>query len=112
MNNYILLYIFGIILAKYSQILLKKATLQEYDSKLREYVNPYVIIGYSLFVINAGLNVIALKGVPLKQAPVLESLSYVIILVFGWYFLGEKITKRKVIGNIIIIIGIVVFSIQ
>ncbi|PED06406.1 EamA family transporter [Bacillus pseudomycoides] len=112
MNNYILLYIFGIILANYSQILLKKSTLQEYDSKLREYVNPYVIIGYSLFVINAGLNVIALKGVPLKQAPVLESLSYVIILVFGWYFLGEKITKRKVIGNIIIIIGIVVFSIQ
>ncbi|EEM05830.1 Conserved hypothetical multidrug-efflux transporter [Bacillus pseudomycoides] len=107
-----MLYIFGIILANYSQILLKKATLQEYDSKLREYVNPYVIIGYSLFVINAGLNVIALKGVPLKQAPVLESLSYVIILVFGWYFLGEKITKRKVIGNIIIIIGIVVFSIQ
>lgn len=95
MNNYILLYIFGIILANYSQILLKKATLQEYDSKLREYVNPYVIIGYSLFVINAGLNVIALKGVPLKQAPVLESLSYVIILVFGWYFLGEKITKEK-----------------
>ncbi|MBY0597975.1 EamA family transporter [Bacillus bingmayongensis] len=110
MNNYILLYTFGIILANYSQILLKKATLQEYDSEWREYVNHYVIIGYSLFVINAGLNVIALKGVPLKQAPVLESLSYVIILVFGWYFLGEKITKRKIIGNIII--GIVVFSIQ
>ncbi|PEB50564.1 multidrug ABC transporter [Bacillus pseudomycoides] len=112
MNKYILLYIFGIILANYSQILLKKATLQQYDSKLREYVNQYVIIGYSLFVINAGLNVIALKGVPLKQAPVLESLSYLIILVFGWYFLGEKITKRKVIGNIIIIIGVIVFSIQ
>ncbi|MFJ8530469.1 EamA family transporter [Bacillus sp. NPDC094106] len=112
MNKYVLLYIFGIILANYSQILLKKATLQQYDSKLREYVNQYVIIGYSLFVINAGLNVIALKGVPLKQAPVLESLSYLIILVFGWYFLGEKITKRKVIGNIIIIIGVIVFSIQ
>lgn len=83
MNNYILLYIFGIILANYSQILLKTATLQEYDSKIKEYVNHYVIIGYSLFVINAGLNVIALKGVPLKQAPVLESLSYVIILVFS-----------------------------
>ncbi|WP_410982205.1 EamA family transporter [Bacillus cereus] len=112
MNNYMLLFIFGIILANYSQILLKKATLQEYDSKLREYVNPYVIIGYSLFVINAGLNVIALKGLSLKQASALESLSYLIILVFGWYFLGEKITKRKVIGNIIIVIGVVVFSIQ
>ncbi|MBC6972358.1 EamA family transporter [Bacillus sp. Xin] len=112
MNNYMLLFIFGIILANYSQILLKKATLQEYDSKLREYVNPYVIIGYSLFVINAGLNVIALKGLSLKQASALESLSYLIILVFGWYFLGEKITKRKILGNIIIVIGVVVFSIQ
>ncbi|PEC57425.1 multidrug ABC transporter, partial [Bacillus wiedmannii] len=53
MNSYMLLFIFGIILANYSQILLKKATLQQYDSRIKEYVNPYVIIGYSLFVINA-----------------------------------------------------------
>ncbi|CAG9612583.1 multidrug ABC transporter [Bacillus sp. AFS018417] len=112
MNKFVLLYIFGIILANYSQILLKKATLAVYDKKWKEYVNRYVIIGYSLFVINAGLNVIAMKGVPLKQAPVLESLSYVVILIFSWYFLGEKITKRKVIGNIIIIIGIAVFCMQ
>jgi drug/metabolite transporter (DMT)-like permease len=112
MNKFVLLYIFGVILANYSQILLKKATLAVYDAKWKEYVNRYVISGYSLFVINAGLNVIAMKGVPLKQAPVLESLSYVVILVFSWYFLGEKITKRKVIGNIIIIIGIAVFCMQ
>ncbi|EMA6343179.1 EamA family transporter [Bacillus cytotoxicus] len=112
MNNYMLLFIFGIILANYSQILLKKATLQKYDSKLREYVNHYVIIGYSLFVMNAGFNVIALKGLPLKQASALESLSYLIILVFSWYFLGEKITKRKLIGNLIIVIGVVIYCIQ
>ena len=89
MNSYMLLFIFGIILANYSQILLK-ATLQQYDSRIKEYVNPYVIIGYSLFVINAGLNVIAMKGMALKQASALESLSYIIILIFCWYFLGEK----------------------
>ncbi|PFJ11508.1 multidrug ABC transporter [Bacillus cereus] len=112
MNSYMLLFIFGIILANYSQILLKKATLQQYDSRIKEYVNPYVIIGYSLFVMNAGLNVIALKGMPLKQASALESLSYIIILIFGWYFLGEKITKRKIIGNIIIVVGVIVYCIQ
>ncbi|EEL88314.1 Conserved hypothetical multidrug-efflux transporter [Bacillus cereus AH1272] len=48
----------------------------------------------------------------LKQASALESLSYIIILIFGWYFLGEKITKRKVIGNIIIVIGVIVYCIQ
>ncbi|MCU5515546.1 multidrug ABC transporter, partial [Bacillus wiedmannii] len=30
----------------------------------------------------------------------------------SWYFLGEKITKRKIFGNLIIIIGIIVFCIQ
>ncbi|AFQ15504.1 EamA family transporter [Bacillus thuringiensis] len=112
MNSYMLLFIFGIILANYSQILLKKATLQQYDSRIKEYVNPYVIIGYSLFVLNAGLNVIAMKGMELKQASALESLSYIIILIFGWYFLGEKITKRKLIGNMIIIFGVIVYCIQ
>ncbi|ARZ64985.1 multidrug ABC transporter [Bacillus wiedmannii] len=112
MNKFVLLYIFGVVLANYSQILLKKATLSNYDTKWKEYVNRYVIVGYSLFVINAGLNVIALKGVPLKQAPVIESLSYIFILIFSWYFLGEKITRRKIFGNLIIIIGIIVFCIQ
>ncbi|PEY34543.1 multidrug ABC transporter [Bacillus cereus] len=81
----------------------QKTSLQEYDSKLREYANPYVIIGYSLLGINAGLNIFALK-----QASALESLSYLIISMFGWYFLGEIITKEKVIGNIIIEIRFVV----
>lgn len=64
--------------------------MQQYDSRIKEYVNPYVIIGYSLFVINAGLNVIAMKGMALKQASALESLSYIIILIFGWYFLEKN----------------------
>ncbi|MFX3622872.1 MAG: EamA family transporter [Ectobacillus sp.] len=112
MNNYILLFIFGIVLANYSQILLKKATLQKYDTRWKEYVNMYVIVGYSLFTVNAGLNIIAMKGIPLKQASVLESLSYFIMLLFSWYFLGERITKRKIIGNIIIVCGIFVFFLQ
>ncbi|MCQ6355420.1 EamA family transporter [Bacillus sp. S4] len=61
---------------------------------------------------NVGLNVITLKGLALKQASALESLSYIIILIFSWYFLGEKITKRKIIGNIIIVIGVIIYCIQ
>ncbi|WP_379970343.1 EamA family transporter [Ectobacillus sp. sgz5001026] len=112
MNNYILLFLFGVLLANYSQILLKKATLQKYDSKLREYANRYVIIGYTLFVINACFNLIALKGISLAVASVLESCSYIIMLLFSRLFLGEPITPRKVIGNVIIICGIIIFFIK
>ncbi|RAN88436.1 hypothetical protein B5P41_19185 [Bacillus sp. SRB_28] len=64
------------------------------------------------FIINAALNVTALKGLALKQASALQSLSYIIILIFSWYFLGEKVTKRKIIGNIIIVIGVIIYCIQ
>ncbi len=100
---------FGVLIANYSQILLKKATLQKYDSKLREYANRYVIAGYMLFTINAGINIIAMKGMSVALVSVLESCSYIIMLIFSRLFLGEPITKRKVLGNIIIVIGIMVY---
>ncbi|WP_416828554.1 EamA family transporter [Ectobacillus polymachus] len=109
MNKYVLLFLFGVLIANYSQILLKKATLQKYDSKLREYANRYVIAGYMLFTINAGINIIAMKGMSVALVSVLESCSYIIMLIFSRLFLGEPITKRKVLGNIIIVIGIMVY---
>lgn len=109
MNNYMLLYLICVIIGCYSQVLLKKAANVNYENKLKEYLNKFVIIGYGLFSLNAGLNIIAMKGTPLKVAPILESLSYFIIMVFGSYFLNEKITKRKVMGNLIIFAGIIVF---
>ncbi|QWG50116.1 hypothetical protein EXW28_09675 [Bacillus mycoides] len=72
------------------------------------YVGPSIVLYFKdKFIINA-----ALKGLALKQASALESLSYIIILIFSWYFLGEKITKRKIIGNIIIVIGVIIYCIQ
>lgn len=112
MNNYVLLFLTGIIISNYSQILLKKATLQKYDSRLREYANRYVITGYSLFVVNAGFNLIALKVIPLALASALESISYLIMLIFSRIFLGELITTKKVVGNFIIILGIVIFFVK
>ncbi|NUC18706.1 EamA family transporter [Bacillus mycoides] len=77
------------------------------------YVGPSIVLYFKdKFIINAALKGLALKGLALKQASALESLSYIIILIFSWYFLGEKITKRKIIGNIIIVIGVIIYCIQ
>jgi multidrug transporter EmrE-like cation transporter len=55
-------------------------------------------------------NIIALKnGVRVKDMPILESLGYVSVPVFSYFFLSEKYTKRDMASLGLIIIGIVVF---
>lgn len=62
-------------------------------------------------VISTILTIIAFKGLDYKNGPIIESLGYVFILFLGKWFLQEKITKKKIIGNGLILFGILVFYI-
>jgi drug/metabolite transporter (DMT)-like permease len=92
--------------------LLKKSAEKKYNSKIREYLNPYVIIGYGLFFGCTLLSMFALKVVPLSAAPVLESFGYVFVAVLGFFFLREKLTKRQLLSSVLIVLGILIYSIQ
>lgn len=92
-----------------SQILLKKSADKHHSNILGEYLNPLVLLGYSILFISTLLVVVAYQGVELKYGPILESTGYIYILFFSWYFFKEKISARKIFGVLIIIIGIVVF---
>lgn len=97
-------------LSSFSQILLKKSAQKEKESVIKEYLNPYVIGGYAITAICMVLTIIAFKGMPFKYGAVLESLTYLYIMILSKILLGEKLTKKKVIGNIIIVIGVIIFS--
>lgn len=112
MVSYIMVYIFSILISSISQVMLKKATFKEYDSKLKEYLNPLVMGAYFMFFVATLITIVALKYVPLSLAPILESLSYIFICILGCIFLEEKIDKKKLKGMSIIILGILVFSIK
>lgn len=94
-----------------SQIILKKSASKKYNSIFREYFNVYVILGYGLMVISTILVVLGLKGVQYKNQPIIESLGYIFVMILSNLFLGEKITKKKIIGNFLILFGIVVYYI-
>jgi drug/metabolite transporter (DMT)-like permease len=53
----------------------------------------------------------AYKCVPLSMGPILESCGYIFVTVLGVIILKEKISKRKLLGLVAILIGIVLFSI-
>lgn len=103
--------LFSVIISNISQILLKKSAQKKHGSLIKEYLNPYVITAYTIFVIATLTTIYAYKGIPLSWGAVLDSSGYFFISIFGMLFLGEKITYKKAISLCVIIAGIIVFSI-
>ena len=44
------------------------------------------------------------------MGPVLESTGYIYVGILGFIILREKLTKRIILGNIVIIAGILIFA--
>lgn len=110
MNSYLIL-ITSVVVASVSQIILKIASTEKYDSLIKEYLNFKVIIGYFLMFTSTILTIIALKNINYKNQPIIESFGYIFVMILGRCFLSEKITRNKVIGNSLILLGIFVFYI-
>lgn len=102
---YILLFILSILISAISQILLKKGSSQK-----NIYINKFTIFGYTIMIFATFLTLIAYKNVDLSLSQVLQALSFVFVIILSKIFLKEKIDKRKIVGIITIIIGIIVFN--
>ena len=108
-NKYVLLLISSVFIASCSQILLKKSANKKYESIWKEYLNPNVIIGYGMMVLSTILTILAFKGIDYKNGPITEALGYIFIMCLSRIFLKEKLTKNKIIGNSIILLGLFIF---
>ena len=94
MNIYVLVLIFSVVLASFAQILLKKSASKTYSSRIREYLNWYVVCGYGLMFFSMFITIIAYSGLEFTNVPVIESLGYVVVMFLGYLFFKEKITKK------------------
>ena len=108
MSNGALIYLITPLISAASQLLLKRAAVNPRYTGLRFYINPLVITAYVLFFGCMAVNVIALQTLDLTVASVLEASGFFYVMVLGALFLGEKLTARKLIGNALIVAGIVI----
>lgn len=108
-NPYYLLILTSCLIASFAQILLKKSALVEHKSVIFEYLNVYVIVGYGMMVVGMLLNVLAYRKVEYKNGPVIESFGFLFVMILSWLFFREKITKKKLLGNLIILAGVLIF---
>lgn len=93
-----------------SQILLKQSANEEHASALREYLNWRVDCGVSDFWQCTSFKYVCLHTVDLKYGPVLDTFTYVFVLLLSFGVLKEKVSKGKLIGNLIIILGVLVYT--
>lgn len=110
MSKYIAIWMFSVLISSFSQVLLKIAANKKHESKLKEYLNPIVIIAYGIFFASTLLTMYALKFVPLTMSPIIESASYIFVPIFGVLMLKEKICKRRLTGMGIMLIGMIIFA--
>lgn len=114
MNSDIVLYVFifliSVLISSVSQIILKKSANKPHKNLIHEYFNFPVVLSYSIFLLATFLTVFAYKKVPLSYGPVLESTGYIYVLFLSSMVLKEKITIKKAVGTLLILVGILVYT--
>ncbi len=108
---HVILMLLSVFVAALAQVLLKKSAGKKYTSKIREYLNFYVIFGYGIMVLSSLLSVFAYQKVPLSLGTVLQTTSYIYITAFGVTIFKEKLSVSKIGALILIITGVLIFSI-
>ena len=93
-----------------SQILLKQSANQTHKNVIFEYLNWRVITAYIIFSGVLLLNTYALTQVDMKYGSIIDTFSYVFVMILSCLILKEKFTKGKVIGNLLIIAGIILYQ--
>ena len=108
--TYILL---SVIINSIAQIIFKKgAKIDKKREILKILFTPKIIIGLILFASSALIWVIVLGKADVTYAYPLLSLGYILTTILSYTMLKEKITKNKILGIIIIIIGVILVGVS
>lgn len=72
--------------------------------------NPYVMLGLAIYVGGTVFWLVALSRVDLSFAYPFASLSFVVMLIAAWLLLNENITPLRLLGTLIVCLGVFIIS--
>jgi drug/metabolite transporter (DMT)-like permease len=119
--NIAIIYILvSVLMGAIGQILLKKGmttmgpitlSLGQLPTTLwRMATNPFVIIGLLIYVGGTVFWLSALSRVDLSYAYPFASLSYIVMLAAGWFLFDEHISAMRILGTLVVAIGVFLIS--
>ena len=99
-----------VFVAACAQMLLKQGARKEYQPWWRQYINGWVVSGYTVMFITMAANIWCMhQGLQLKELSIIESMNYLFVPALSWLVFHESISLRKALSIAIIIIGVIVF---
>jgi drug/metabolite transporter (DMT)-like permease len=72
--------------------------------------NPYVVIGLAIYVAGTVFWLTALSRVDLSYAYPFASLSYIVMLIASWQLFNENITVLRLLGTLVVCLGVFIIS--
>ena len=109
---YSMILLLGVFLSSISQVMLKKSSMKAYDAPIKMYLNPLVITAYLIFAGTTFLSVLAYRGIPLSLGPIIEASGYIFVTFWGIKLFHERLTKRKGVAVLLILSGILIYSVS
>ena len=109
MNKFLMLALLSVTIASFSQVMLKLGAGKTYNSKIREYLNFYVITGYGMLFVSMVLTIVVYSRLSYLSVPVVEAVGYVLVPVLSYFIFKEKLSKRKMAGILCILLGIMIY---
>lgn len=74
--------------------------------------NPFIIIGFISFGLGAVFWLAVLSRVPLSIAYPILALSYFVVVVEAWLLLHERVTWKRMVGVLVIIVGVIMVGLS
>lgn len=109
MNKYMLIPFVATFFSTISQIMLKKSANLQHKSWIYEYLNWRVILAYFIFFAVLLVNTFAYTHMDMKYGAVIDGLTYTFVMVMSFLLLKEQFTKAKLLGNLLIVVGVIVY---
>lgn len=85
-------------------------TARKHEKLLIEYLNPFTIFSYVVFVAATLLTIFSYRVVPLSMAPILGTSEYFFVAILSRIFMKERINWKKALGLFIIVIGAIIYT--
>ena len=101
-----LMVFFASVVGSFGAVFLKLGALRLDNKNVMSFVNSRLLIGVGLYLGSSVIYAMGLRGGQLSVLYPLVSLGYVFTLVWSKLFFNEPLTRYKVVGLLLILVGV------
>ena len=70
----------------------------------------HIVVALICYALSVIIWILALSRLPVSIAFPLLSMAYIVTAVAAWYLLGEALSLNKMVGIVVIILGVIIIS--